>query len=156
MKFAALLLAVAFLFSITIGEAGQHPRQKTPEITEITLERTECFGSCPAYKIILHADGTLTYIGKANVERIGTFVARGWGHDFQHTVELIRTSHFDQFKALYGNHPFDVTTELTTVVSAGKRKTVESDYLSAPTALWAIQLVIDAETNRATGWKKVE
>ena len=44
-----------------------------PQITEIRLERTPCFGSCPVDEVILRPDGSATYIGKRFVKRIGRY-----------------------------------------------------------------------------------
>ena len=60
MTFLALLLAV----SATTA---------APEITEIRLERTPCFGGCPVDEVILRPDGTATYVGKRFVDRIGRY-----------------------------------------------------------------------------------
>lgn len=38
---------------------------------EIALERTTCFGTCPAYSIKLSGDGTLTYAGISSVKTRG-------------------------------------------------------------------------------------
>lgn len=37
----------------------------------ITLERTACFGTCPAYKLIIFDDGKVVYEGKDFVKRKG-------------------------------------------------------------------------------------
>lgn len=38
---------------------------------EIELERTECYGSCPAYTVKLSGDGTLIYAGKSYAKARG-------------------------------------------------------------------------------------
>jgi Domain of unknown function (DUF6438) len=40
---------------------------------EFSLERTECFGPCPVYKVTIRLDGSVRYVGKKNVQRIGTY-----------------------------------------------------------------------------------
>jgi len=37
------------------------------DITEVTLERTPCFGACPEDTLILRKDGTAAYLGRRNV-----------------------------------------------------------------------------------------
>ena len=52
-------------------------------LTEISLERTPCFGSCPVDKVVLRPDGTATYIGRRFVERVVNYADAGpvalWG-----------------------------------------------------------------------------
>jgi hypothetical protein len=43
---------------------------------EIELERTECFGTCPAYSLRLSGDGTVSYTGKSYVRMKGEHTAR--------------------------------------------------------------------------------
>ncbi|MFN0241646.1 MAG: DUF6438 domain-containing protein [Planctomycetota bacterium] len=37
----------------------------------ITLERTPCFGRCPAYTVAVRGDGTVTYEGRSDVKKLG-------------------------------------------------------------------------------------
>lgn len=39
-------------------------------ISEIAIEGTGCFGSCPIYTLILRSDGTATYMGRRNIRRM--------------------------------------------------------------------------------------
>jgi hypothetical protein len=80
---AALLCAV-FIFTGCggAGMADSGPSAQTvstpqaiPADTTITLERTECFGVCPVYKVTISADGTVTFHGERHVEKMG--VAKG-------------------------------------------------------------------------------
>ncbi|HET9987201.1 MAG TPA: DUF6438 domain-containing protein [Kofleriaceae bacterium] len=38
---------------------------------EVTFERTECFGTCPTYRVKIHRDGRIDWHGTANVRVIG-------------------------------------------------------------------------------------
>ncbi|MBI3440037.1 MAG: hypothetical protein HY054_15530 [Proteobacteria bacterium] len=40
-------------------------------IDEVTLERTTCFGPCPAYSVTITASGAVTYVGRANTRVLG-------------------------------------------------------------------------------------
>jgi Domain of unknown function (DUF6438) len=39
--------------------------------TVVKLERTECYGTCPAYSVEIHGDGSVEYEGKAYVGKKG-------------------------------------------------------------------------------------
>jgi hypothetical protein len=39
--------------------------------TSITLERTECFGVCPAYSLSIQGDGSVSYLGTSFVKVVG-------------------------------------------------------------------------------------
>src|SRR6478735_2467917 len=40
-------------------------------ITEIGIERTRCFGTCPSYTFIVKSDGSFRYNGESFTERAG-------------------------------------------------------------------------------------
>lgn len=40
----------------------------------VTLQRSECFGTCPVYNVALYADGMVVFMGIAHVEAIGVHV----------------------------------------------------------------------------------
>jgi hypothetical protein len=41
------------------------------DITAVSLSRSECYGTCPVYRVTLSRSGRATYIGEAFVERVG-------------------------------------------------------------------------------------
>jgi Domain of unknown function (DUF6438) len=43
------------------------PAGEVPDDAVITLERTACFGSCPAYRVELHGDGRVVFEGEGSV-----------------------------------------------------------------------------------------
>ena len=50
----------------------------------IKLERTRCYGTCPAYVVTIHGDGRVEYDGKAHVKETGT--RRECGHRSSQSV----------------------------------------------------------------------
>jgi len=45
-----------------------------PERIRITLDRTECFGTCPSYRVEVRGDGLVTYTGRRHVDVEGEHV----------------------------------------------------------------------------------
>jgi Domain of unknown function (DUF6438) len=50
-------------------------RGKAPRYMIVQIERTSCFGKCPAYKARIWNDGVAEYEGKNHVPNIGKFTA---------------------------------------------------------------------------------
>jgi len=48
--------------------------QGIPQDLEITLERTECYGRCPAYRLTITADGKVVFEGRRFVKQEGTTI----------------------------------------------------------------------------------
>ena len=70
MIYAKLLLIVFLLFYFDCGSVknneppqNQTVTQKIPDDLLITLERTNCYGTCPAYKLSVKFDGTVSFEG---------------------------------------------------------------------------------------------
>src|SRR5205085_722560 len=57
-------------------------------VSEIALERTRCFGTCPAYSVVIKADGTFTYTGKDFVTRKGEHAGTVSQHDLRNLSQF--------------------------------------------------------------------
>ena len=112
-------------------------------ITEIGIERTTCFGSCPAYTFIIKSDGTVRYKGIKFVERTGDFTGTIPVWYFHAIAEFIKDSEYDKLQEAYAALITDNPTTFTTVVTRGKRKTIRNYADSGPRKLWAVEELID-------------
>src|SRR4051812_38135246 len=65
---------------------------KPTGITEIGLERGVCFGSCPAYTVIIRSDGRVRYNGLFNTPRKGKFTGKVQAYYFNELAEFIAES----------------------------------------------------------------
>ena len=94
-----------------------------PPDATIALERTECFGSCPAYTITLYASGRVTFDGVAWVR-----TKHGEGHVLPSEVEgLFRRLTSDCFleaREAYGLPIPDASQVAITVSYGGRRQCV--------------------------------
>src|SRR5262245_21178240 len=56
--------------------SGQAPdsHSSDPDLSTVTigLERTSCFGTCPAYSIVINGDGRVDYNGRSSVKETRT------------------------------------------------------------------------------------
>ena len=112
-------------------------------ITEIGIERTVCFGSCPAYTFIVGSDGNFRYKGERHVELTGEFTGKVSVKEFNQLAQFILDSDYLDLKDSYHPMVTDQPTVFTTVVANGKRKVVSNYANGGPTKLWAIEQLID-------------
>jgi hypothetical protein len=116
-------LAALSLAAVAATAAGGAPAPR--KITEITLERTPCFGTCPVDKLTVRADGTAAYEGTRFVKRLGRYAGRFKGYE-----KLVRVAGPGAFLALkdrYAAAATDLPTHTLTLIQSGKAKRV-SDY----------------------------
>ncbi len=112
-------------------------------ITEIGIERSGCFGSCPAYTFIVKSDGSFHYKGENYAERKGDFTGTISVWEFNNLAQFIKESGFVDLKDTYMRGITDSSTTYTMIVMNGKQKIISDYARSGPTKLWAIEELID-------------
>jgi len=97
--------------------------EPTHKVTEIGLERTECFGTCPVYSVVLKSDGTVRYVGTDHVPRKGTRTGEVSTWDFNQLAEYILESGYQDLEVNYEANVADLPVAYTMVGSgAGDRR----------------------------------
>jgi|ERR1700682_462166 len=126
----------------------------------IRLERTRCYGNCPAYKLTIHGDGRVEYDGADNVKVKGKKEAGIGLADVKRIVsEFDKAGYFsiEQFKREKCSCTLctDMPTTITEIQVKGTSHRVEHYYgcRCAPKALWDLEGTIDkiARTEQWTG-----
>jgi hypothetical protein len=164
MKTMVLMTLLAMLPSARAGEIEAHYReqQKTNQaatppavvsaprvpptnhgITEIGIERTPCFGSCPVYSCIVSNDGTIRYQGKAHVEKLGTWEGKVDPDDFHALANYIARSNYINMAETFTSGRYDSESVYTTFVLRERRKVIRDYGRSGPPELWALENLID-------------
>jgi hypothetical protein len=69
LRFIAVLLTSALWMSACVEKPWQPELSGKRKI--VALTRSDCFGRCPVYRVVLYDDGTLTYEGRTYVKVIG-------------------------------------------------------------------------------------
>lgn len=130
-----------------------HRQKQTQEsITEISIEHTRCYGTCPIYKIILRPDNTAIYIGQKYSDRIGTYKADIY--QFSRISQAVREDGFFALRDSYTEAVTDQPSVITTVAQGKRRKVVDNHGDTGPQKLWEIQTLIDGAVAQAR-WTKV-
>jgi hypothetical protein len=112
-------------------------------IAEIGIERTGCFGSCPAYTFIVKSDGNFSYKGEKYAERQGEFTGTIDVWEFNNLAKFINESGYMELKDTYTRLITDSSTTFTMVVMNGEQKVISNYAGSGPAKLWAIEQLID-------------
>ncbi|HYX72040.1 MAG TPA: DUF6438 domain-containing protein [Nitrososphaera sp.] len=89
------LIHLVFLLSLTT-------QQELPRDTVITLERTECFGTCPSYKLSISANGKVVFIGQRFVKKTGKFESRITQDQLKQLVSEFERINYFSLKDDYG------------------------------------------------------
>ena len=133
------------------GGPPEVPRPPFP-FDHIQLQRTTCFGTCPAYTVTLWRDGRATYSGREYAPRTGEFQGQVEWARYGWLCYLLEALHFDQLKPDYSANVTDMPTTFVRAWREPDAKPIEvSDYgLAGPVALFGIERNIDAVANEIT------
>lgn len=139
--------------------AGAPPKAQAPAadnptaITQISLERTPCFGMCPEYKVVFYADGTARYEGKRHVDRQGRYISERPGKFyFEKLAALADAIEFEKLKDAYRAPATDLPSVIVTVHYGKKIKQVIDYGNLEPIELWGFEMAIDGAASKVR-WK---
>ena len=135
------MVSILILISALACSAQTQSAQDKDQITEVTLERTSCFGTCPDYKVTLRRDGAVIYEGRRFVQMMGTYKGEAYG--FDRLAQLILAQKYFDMKDDYSRPITDMPSAITSVVRGGKRKRIVDYAETGPTELWSIEMAID-------------
>jgi Domain of unknown function (DUF6438) len=132
--------------------------QDIPQDLKITLERTDCFGGCPVYKLTIIADGTVVFEGRRFVKQEGAPIKSSVSRERlkQLIAEFDRVKFFsleDDYSEIRLSCPTDQPSAITSIRINGKSKTI-NHYLGClepkvPKGLTELENKIDEIVNTA-------
>ena len=104
------------------------PEPSSPTNFSIRLSRSGCYGSCPAYSVTLHGDGTVTYKGSWYVSIEGEYTAHVSPEAVRQLLERFRNANFFSLKNEYRAGVTDNPTYCLELVVGSKKKII-TDYV---------------------------
>ena len=90
-----------------------------------SIRKTWCYGTCPVYEMRIYNSGYTEFDGQVNVEMIGLHSAFLRKEDMIKFIDIANEIKFMEMEDVYDNPGLtDLPSTTTTIVLAGKRKTV--------------------------------
>jgi hypothetical protein len=168
-KLFMVSLLIAGLSLLVIKSALGHSGDQTPDLSSLSdadlktvtiqLERTACYGTCPAYSVTIHGDGRVEYNGKSHVKEMGTREGRIEMDKIRALASVFAKMKFwglaEDYSAAKckGRVCTDMATAITELSIRGVTHRVKHLYGcgSAPKSLFDLQSLIDKSAN-STQW----
>jgi Domain of unknown function (DUF6438) len=130
--------------------------QKTG-VTEISLERTGCYGYCPMYTVTLRSNGRASYEGRANVKHVGKFSGSIPVASFEFLAKVaLELGAFDRLPSDISCAITDNPTVFLALARDGERRVI-SHYApgrAGPASLALLEQAIDIFSDQIA-WKRV-
>ncbi len=158
-------LLIAGLSLLVIKSTLGHSSDQTPDLSSLSdadlktvtiqLERTRCYGTCPAYSVTIHGDGRVEYNGKSHVKEMGARQGRIEMDKIRALASVFAKMKFWGLAADYsaekckGPVCTDMPTAITELSIRGVTHRVKHYYGcgSAPKSLFDLESVIDKSAN---------
>lgn len=157
----AIITALAFVASsVGLGQIDKPPElvalsDEDLKTVTIQLERTRCYGTCPAYTLTIHGDGRVEYNGKSHVKETVAREGRVETEAVRRLVSDLGKMKFWEIAEDYslakckGRTCTDMPTAITELKIRGNTHRVTHYYGcgSAPKSLFDIESAIDKAAN---------
>lgn len=140
-----LLFGLAVLITACKAKTNTTARTlKSDKPFSIALERTPCFGTCPVYKVEIHSDGNIKYVGKEFSDPKGEYETFIPITEVEVLRKAIIEANFLNLKDVYDNmYISDLPSAITTLTVNGKQvKSVKNRY-DPPPQLVRLEILID-------------
>ena len=119
----------------------------------ITLNRSGCYGRCPAYEVEIHGDGTVLYNGKANVRTKGRRVAKISHASLVKLVDVFREADYFSLAERYVAGVTDNPAYVSSISFDGQSKSV-LDYVGRNVGMPPGVSDVEAAIDRLSGASK--
>ena len=153
-------LAILILITLMVACARNSNSIDSSDLdgaSELTLERSYCFGSCPVYRLTVWGDGKLAYFGKDHVKTKGRVLSHVSPEQLRSLIEAFNRASFFELQDSYSNHQVcDLPSASVSLKTILKEKKVYH-YLgdaAAPSRLTRLEEEID-EIVGTSQWVKI-
>lgn len=126
--------------------------QESEPYVVISLQKTQCYGNCPAFKFEVYSDLSAKYSGIAHVEQLGDWSTTLTNEQHQHIMKEFEESDFFEFADRYYQEISDRPTTYVTY-SDGDRVKKVMDYYGAPEKLKQLEAKVEKLITELE-WKK--
>lgn len=159
MKYILLISLSALLFSCKNSEKTTKEKitkttkpvinkpSKSPQVLKeslfLTMERTPCFGKCPAYKIMIFNTGNVKFEGFSHTKYIGKYEKQLTKKQLKEIQKMMDDIKITEMKDVYDSEVTDLPSTILFLVSNNTHKKKILDRVDAPSDLKQFEKLID-------------
>lgn len=108
-------------------------------ITEIGIQKTSCFGHCPAFMLKIKTDGTVYYEGYGFVDKLGQHNGKLKRYQLENILAYINEIDFMDLQDVYSVDITDQPSVYTMVKTQSQQKIIKNYANTGPMTLWALE-----------------
>jgi len=132
------------------------PEVRNWRSVKISLKRVGCFGTCPAYQVVIRGDGSVFYVGRAYVDVIGQKSGSITKEKIAELITIFRQADFFSMNRTYGGCGTDAPDVFVSVEIEGRVKEVADcmgEWYGMPHSVLQVEQAID-RVSGAENWIK--
>jgi len=145
-----IAILIALFLTTVVCDQPQTPTHSDLKEVIITLERTECFGTCPVYRLTVYGYGAVIYEGIRFAQVQGTMKTTISEEKIKQLVsEFQKLDYFSLRDSYEERNVTDMPSTITSLTINGNKKTVRHYHgdLSTPKELIELEDKIDEIVN---------
>ncbi|MFK7808737.1 MAG: DUF6438 domain-containing protein [Saprospiraceae bacterium] len=132
------------------------PEMESSEVIPVVkLMKNACFGKCPMYSLTLYNNGKAEYVGRANVEKLGTFTKQIPTEKVASILRQLNAVKFWDMEDKYMSELSDTQKTIMTQFRKDTSKTVTGDH-ARPDILKPIEKELIAIADDSADWTKTK
>ena len=121
------LLTLTFI-TVLISCKSQEKNKPVTPLSFIKMEKTACYGTCPVYVVEIFSDGTVYFIGKQFVDKVGKYNSKLSTDDLSILKSKIIATDFFNLENTYDSQITDFPSCITEVKLEGKTKKITNRH----------------------------
>lgn len=153
------LMRLIILTGLVCWLASGSPQYPIPEDTAITMQRGNCEGGCPVYRVVIFANGDVIWQGSGRVSKLGVVLSRIEPEQLRALIDGFQSIDYFHLENIYGyrgggcrSSKPDMPMVITSFAMGGLSKTVthhDGCVGDVSDKLTAIENSIDKTVNTA-------
>jgi ankyrin repeat protein len=129
------------------------PAVKNLNTLRMSLSRTSCYGSCPAYSVEVRGNGDVFFRGGINVLVPGEHRSKISRHEVENLLDAFREADYFSLKDDYSQHMTDVPSYSTAIEFDGLKKSV-GDYAGTGVGMPDVVTELEYKIDEIAGTEK--
>lgn len=130
-------------------QGGVSSAEQSADSLMFYYKRTPCFGTCRTFELSVYSSGYVVFIGKQNVELIGTYHSTWTPAALQRVEQVVNEIEYFRLEDKYDFDGIqDIPSVYTTVNLGGKKKSIHDRY-KGPASLERLYQALDELMNES-------
>lgn len=124
------------------GVSGGPVAEAAPQIARLGYEAGPCGQGCPEFTVIFDAEGRFSYVGRANVERLGSHTGTVDMETLRRVMAYVAEIEFMELRDTYASGLLDGRSTYTLVETKGQTKVIMNQDGRAPATVWVLERLL--------------